>query len=258
MKISSLLQILVLYIGLIGCSNTYYIPHSNHVPLFTEEGQISASGKASAGFYHTGADLQFAKALTNKKAYMLNTGFNLLGEGGGSVQVKGGIGTYRPINRFLVFETYGGLSYGTVKNYHDQPYEEVYDSTGFVTIVPNPILRAHSRVHYGGAWVQPQLGFTTRFFDLALISGFHYLNFFSVRQSAPLHIPEQQELFQLRSNKGNLFWEPGIMIRLGWDSVKAELQYTGSAVINNQSLDYEPFRVSLGLTMKIPSRIKGN
>lgn len=248
---------LVLYLVLNACSNTYYIPHSNHVPLFTEEGQISASGKASAGLYHTGADLQFAKALPNKKAYMVNTGFNLLGEGGGSIQLKGGVGTYHRINRFLVMEAYGGLSYGTVKNFHDQPYEEVVDSTGFTTVVPNPILSAHSRVHYGGAWVQPQLGFTTRFFDLALVSGFHYLNFMAVRQSAPLHTFDQQELFYLRSNKGNLFWEPGIMIRLGWDSVKAEVQYTGAAVLNNPSLKYEPFRVSFGLTMQIPSRNKG-
>jgi hypothetical protein len=246
--------LLILGIFLSGCANTYYIPQSHHVPLFEEEGEISASGKAAAGIYHTGLDIQFAQSTSNSNAFMANAGFNLTGEGDTGMHLRGGLGKYRKLNRFVVMEAYGGISYGTLKNTHNGPFEEVLDDEGNYTVVPNPIPERTSRVHHGGLWLQPQIGFTTRFFDIALVSGFQYQNFFAVRQSGPLEISEQQELFHLRSNKGNFFWEPGIVIRLGWDYVKAELQYMGSVVINNPSLPYEPLRVSLGLTMKMPPR----
>jgi len=113
-----------------------------------------------------------------------------------------------------------------------------------------------SRVHHLGAWVQPQIGFTTRFADIGLVSRFHYMSFISVSQRGNFWPSDQQELFYLRANKGNLFWEPGLVFRFGWDYVKAEIQYVASVNMFNENLNYEPLRVGLGLTFLLPPKKK--
>jgi hypothetical protein len=242
---------LLINILLSACGTAYYVPSGKNVPLFREAGETRYAARAAAGFWHVGGDFQAAKAFDDKHAGLISLSTYSMNNQGGGSNIDVGYGKYKSLNKVVVFELYGGAGFGTLRNYHNSPNDTL--------TFPLPISvdnRSQSRVSHLGLWAQPQLGFTTRLFDLALIGGVRYMSLISVTEKGPLWPEQQQDLFNMRANKGNLLWEPGLVVRFGWDYVKAEMQYTFSYNLNNPSMNMEPLRISLGFSFLIPPKAK--
>ncbi len=224
-----------------SCGPTYYVPNAQNVPLFTEQGQTHASVRISGGLYQTGFELQGAHAITEDRAVMLNVHAINLENGGGGYFGEAGYGLFRPLGKHFVFETYGGLGYGSLNN-------QYYTEDGERQIKVN--------TDYLRLFAQPQIALTTKVVDLAFTSRFSYINFGEAPNIIGLPETVQQELQYIRNNQGNLFWEPGLTLRLGWDYVKLEGQLLFSGPFTNNDLNADPFNFNLGVTMKLPSKKK--
>jgi len=239
--IAKVLVLGVVSIFISSCGPTYYVPNSQNVPLFTEKGQTHASVRVSGGLYQTGFELQGAHAVSDKNAIMLNLHSMNLENGGGGFFGEAGYGLFRPLGKTFVFETYGGAGYGSINN-------QYYTEDGERQIKVN--------TDYLRLFAQPQIALTTKVVDFAFTSRFSYINFGQVPNvtGAPEFVRE--ELQVIRDNQGNLFWEPGLTLRLGWDYVKLEGQLLFSAPFSNNDLNADPINFNLGVTMKLPGKKK--
>ncbi len=224
-----------------SCGPTYYVPNSQNVPLFTEQGQTHASARISGGLYQTGFEFQGAHAVSDKRAVMLNMHAINLENGGGGYFGEAGYGLYKQLGKRFVFETYGGLGYGSLNNlyYTEDGEREIKVNTDYLRL-----------------FAQPQIALTTKVIDFAFTSRFTYANFGQAPNIIGLPEYVQEQLQYIRDNQGNLFWEPGITLRLGWDYVKLEGQLLFSAPFTNNDLNADPINFNLGVTMKLPGKKK--
>ncbi len=239
--IINLIGMTILTFFISSCGPTYYVPNSQNVPLFTEKGQTHASVRMSGGLYQTGFELQGAHAITEDRAIMLNVHAINLENGGGGYFGEAGYGIFKPLGKNFVFETYGGLGYGSLNNLY-------YTEDGERQIKVN--------TDYLRLFAQPQIALTTKVVDFAFTSRFSYINFGEAPNvtGAPEFVRE--ELQSIRDNQGNLFWEPGLTLRLGWDYVKLEGQFLLSAPFSDNDLNADPFNINIGLTIKLPGKKK--
>jgi hypothetical protein len=244
--------ILVVIILNSSCVHYYYAPSSNNVPLFKEKNE----GRIQAQYTTTGAqvdydaadgfEIQTAYALGNHTALQLNF-FHAseddedYGSGSGNY-IEAAYGYYKPFGKKRwVFETYAGLGLGGVTNVFKNGYDNYATE--------------HAKTSITKFFVQPSIGFATKYFDAAFSSKFSIVNigFNSSTLSKENNLYDYEYVESLRNGKSYFFWEPGLLIRGGFKNIQAVMQITETII----SDDTQPIsNASLSLGLVIPFKIK--
>jgi hypothetical protein len=112
-------------------------------------------------------------------------------------------------------------------------------------------------VNYVKPFIQPSIGFSSKYFDLELTPRVAYLSYTSQNDYRldPTTEPNSPRQF-FEENHNTFIFEPGIMVRGGIPGVKLEIQYNFSTIrepsdsyfVNNQEF------VSVGLRFLISER----
>ena len=233
-----------------SCVHYYYAPSSNNVPLFKEKGEarIQAQYTSTAGQGDDAADgfeIQTAYAVSNHTALQLNF-FHAAendqdyGSGSGNY-IEAACGYFNPFGKNKwVFETYAGLGTGSVTN--------IFKNTINYTT-------EQAKTSVTKFFVQPSVGFTTKYFDAALSSKFSLVNL-GLNNSTLSEENNQADYAyteSLRNGKSYFFWEPGLMIRGGFEHVKVVIQLT-ETILSDDTQPISSGSLSLGLL--IPFNIK--
>lgn len=220
-----------------SCSHYYYVPGAQNVPLFRDKNELRLSGSYGVGLETEGINIQAAYALTDKIGIM--TDFISAKAGnpydhnyGKGNYFDGAVGYFKPLDKYGVFEIYGGLGRGD--QYHE--YGSFYNnqSTG------------NADLSFTKLFIQPSFGFTSDYFDIALSTRLSRISFNILENNISGNTDSYNKLSAL-SDKSHLFLEPGITLRAGWKSVKVQVQAVYSRYLNNPRLYIgEEYHISLG------------
>ena len=232
-----------------SCTHVYYAPSSSNTPLFREknEGMLNASFiTADEG---TGAQVQSAYAVGKNIGVQLN--FMTLGESetrsynnsptvitkGRGTYVEAAAGYFTPFSNIkFIFETYGGVGTGVVKN--DYASSE------------------HSKVGVTKIFIQPAIGLRLPNYQMSLATKFSTL-MLKVKSSnlSSANLPgEYVDLDFVRNNKTSFLFEPTMSFRGGFKGFMFQAQLTLSFNINNNNLAQEESLFSFGFV--IPFKVK--
>jgi hypothetical protein len=223
--------------GLSSCSTTMYTTNAVNAPLLKEQGEVKIN--------LTQNDLQAAVAVTDHIGIMAN-GYYKNYESDHNYRHSGGmgelgIGYLLNSENNLVMETFIGGGLGKV---HKQ---EQLNTNG-----PSPYM-ASFNANAAKAFVQSNLGYRTKYFDVALTPKFSFVKYSNFSSSNYT----QDELKDDYLDKNRLtdplyvFAEPAITVRGGYKFIKLQLQYGVTLNLGGQSIRKTPDFASLGLVIDI-------
>lgn len=226
---------------LFSCSHVYYAPNGQNVPLFKEKGEVQLAGGSAGSGEAGGANVQAAYAVGNNvgitaNAYVASGSNDDTGAHSNGFVAEAGAGYFKPIGNFLVFEAYGGFGGGNIYNRYDGGSD--------------------SRVGFIRPYVQPAIGFTSNYFDLAFAPRFCMVNYTGVNSNGVTDSTNVAQLAYLNNNPTSFYFEPGITARAGWKYVKVQFQYVWSVNLNNPQLLRDNHNVSLGLFLSLAPRYR--
>jgi hypothetical protein len=218
---------------------TVYTPTAVSVPLLQEKGEIRA--------YISPTNAQVAYAVTDHLGVIANgrfsnwevtTTINDKTDNYNSklTDVEIGAGYLAKSAKGLIFEGYGGLGFASA-NFTDvdankQPLGEKFTSTGFK------------------AFVQPNIGFTSNGFDMALSTRLSGIKFGKAETTYSLTKLKEYSLDKLAENT-HLFLEPAITLRGGYKWVKLQAQFGASVKLTEATIPHNPFFGSIGLSLNL-------
>ena len=129
------------------------------MPLLRKRGELRLNASSSGGSDVSAIEVQEAYAVTNKVGVMMNTLFATSAANSGSHGsfVEGAAGYFRPIRNRLSFESYAGAGVGTVYNSYGNG--------------------SYSDLRFSRLFVQPDFGFSAKYFDAAVSNRFSILNY---------------------------------------------------------------------------------
>lgn len=224
-------------VAMSSCSTTMYTTNAVNAPLLKEKGEVKINV--------TQNDLQAAVAVSDHIGIMAN-GYYRNYEGNNNYRHNGGmgelgIGYLLNSENNLVMETFIGGGLGKI---HKQ---EQMNTNG-----PSPYM-ASFNANAAKAFVQSNLGYRTRFFDVALTPKFSFVKYSNFSSSNYT----TEELKEDYLDRGHLmdplfiFAEPAITVRGGYKFIKLQLQYGVTLNIGGQSIRRTPDFASLGLVIDI-------
>ncbi len=217
-----------------------YVPNMVNVPLFKEKNEFRGTVSLS--------DYQFAYAPIKNiglmaNGYVRNSSFTNLANYSTSRNLfEGGVGYFKPLNEGFVFETYavggvGNLNYNNSDTYNSNTTNNKY-SAGFTRF-----------------FIQPSIGYTNDFVDIAFSTRIVQLGFNSVKYDGyTAQDLEKEEILNLDKTK-YYFIEPTFTIRLGYKWCKIHLQAIYSNKVNIEPLNYQKFTMNFGLHINIAPRL---
>lgn len=222
-----------------GCGNYNYIPNMHNIPLLKEQGEIHLDFSVSGGD---------ALGLESQAAFSAAKHFGIIGSCSKysclmvgdeydkchGYFIEGGAGTFVPINRHFLFETYTGFGFGKMINGY--PYSR------------NAILR------FERYFLQPSVGYASEFFEAAIairISGLRYHDNQYVG-STPDGDPFQ--LVYIEKNPFSILIEPAVILRVGWESAKFQLKAGYSDNITLPDLWQPDFYYSVGIFLTLSNQ----
>jgi hypothetical protein len=206
--------LVISWLSFTSCSHYYYAPNTTNIPLL-EEKEAKVNFQYASGSISNGFELQSAFAISSNFGGMVNTMFtgskddySTYSNKTNSSYIEFAGGYFTPVNNTaLIFETYGGIGFGGVRN----DYETGRSKVGFTKF-----------------FLQPNIGVKVKSFEFAISTRFNYL-FQSVRNnSLPTSEYEYQELAYLEGNPNSFLLEPGAVLRFGGKKFMIQLQYTSS------------------------------
>ncbi len=224
-----------------SCNHTYYIPTTHNVPLFKEKNEFRATVSRGGGSEITTTDIQAAYSISNNLAVLTNVMF-ARGEGeqgntedwGKGQCLELGFGYFNPLGKFGVFEIYGGI--GGSNQYHE------YTSGGKADLLGRRV------------FIQPSLGLSFNVFDLALTSGISSINFYRINNQINPMSDDFTDLNRISMFNRSMFLEPALTIRAGWQHLKFQFQFGLSKNLTNPDLNFEDYKLSLGLSIALNRR----
>ncbi len=219
-------------LAITSCKSVYH-PNAVNTPLFNNEGEVRVNIDP--------ANVQLAYAVTDNAGVMLN-GFrvkensddNRIQGKGGLVEL--GLGCYKRTRPF-VFEAYLGAGLGTVHFNETRQEDGVNKTYSF---------DANASRYF----IQPSVGITTRFFDLAFTPRCVAGQYFNVRTNYSAKDQIDGKFY----NVGRPLWmfvEPAITARAGYKWVKLQVQYGWSHKLNPEPLSYKDSFFNIGLSFNL-------
>lgn len=236
-------------LGLMGtaCQHVYYVPPAQHVSLFQNEDEWRATTVLGFADECNTFDVQGSYAITDRFAVM--SGLQLAwggtksdtSEWGEGYLFDAAFGYYKPLNKYLIFEVYGGLRHGFQRHYYLQSQL-------------SPFLPGDMQLQTFGQFVQPSLGLTFKHVDFALTSGFQHLAFYNFRTKGSF--PTADYMSPLLRQTSGWFWEPGITWRAGWQELQLQFQFVRMVPLSDVSVTLDDFKISLGISYALTKRTK--
>jgi hypothetical protein len=213
-----------------SCSQKYYIPNTPNVPLFKEAGEARLSAGVGGSDEVSTTEVKAAytpiKHLGIVGSYMHGKGGGDEGNSGYGHIIEGGLGYYLPIERDFVFEVYGGFGGGNVKSsyshYDDNSQMYVHDGS--------------SELGFVRAYLQPSIGYTTPWFDIAVSMRYSNLHYNSFSTSYITNSEDAANIAYIKDHPTTSFLDEAITIRGGWKYIKLQGQYLVSQKLNNSAL----------------------
>lgn len=240
-KVSVYFIISIALLSLFSCSHYYYAPNKLNVPMFEKEKEFSASAAMSFGNELGAYEFQTAYAATNNIGIMANAIFADVTSGdeyGKGYLIEAGGGYFSPLNKYYVFDIYGGFGFGNVENgYGGQ-------GNGFIN-------SNYSELDFKRFFIQPSLGLTTRYIDIILSSRFAGLYYTDFYYPVNLYERDLEHLRYIEDNPFSMIFEPAATIRLGYKVLKFQIQIVYSLNINNPRLQQEEVNLNLGVCLLI-------
>lgn len=218
------------------CTHYYYAPNSVNVPLFQEKGETKISIK-TGGSDEVGLDeIQFAYSVTDHIGLMVNrtkafdandvdwaTGYYL----------EGAIGYFTSLSKRTIFEIYGG--FGDCDTKHHYSDSKI------------------SYVEFDKYFIQPSVGFRSKYFDIALSTRFCTLYFDHLKYSENLILEERKHLDYIRNNRFSYLLEPAITLNFGWPNYKLTFQVVNSHNLSHSKIRQEEENISFGIHFIFPA-----
>lgn len=220
-----------------GCIHSYYLPNSNHVPLLTEkkDARILVNYQSSSGEILNAIpvfELQGSYAIGNHlgvTSSFLNAARKI--DTASSRFRYGDIGIgYFVANKSknLVAECYGGFGWGFAEN-------------GFYN-------GATSRAELTKLFIQPAIGYTSRYFDAAVSLRIGSVHHSSMQSQGAIPDPEIREFESLSDHPSHIVWEPAMIFRFGDGPFKLQIQIGLSDSDTHRSRFYS----AVGLFVSLP------
>lgn len=220
-----------------SCATTLYTTNAVNVPLLKEKGEVKLNV--------TQNDLQAAIAVSDNIGIMANgyyenyNGSNNYRHGGAMGEL--GLGYLLNSEGNLVMETYVGGGLGKV---HKQQQ---------FTTNTNDDYMASFDVNAVKGFVQTNLGYRSKYFDVALTPKFSFVKYSNFSQTN--YSEEQLKNDYLDRNRLTdplfVFAEPAITVRGGYKFIKLQAQYGVTLNVGGQSIRKTPDFGSLGLIIDI-------
>lgn len=235
-----------------GCNPIFYSPSSQNVPLLTHEKEFTASASVVGGESADGVGAKAAYAVSPHVGIM--AGFNgylsdsksdstSYGSGG---FFEAGAGYYTPVSERFVFETYGLLGFGRMKNNFPK------------SVVQHPGTDGKINANLLSMAIQPSFGYKSKYFEAAFSTKAAFITYSNIGgnlierngdQSA-----EGNQQSYLKANKSNFMIEPAITLRGGWDFLKLQLQAGKSLNISHPNFPQDEGWMSIGLSYRLNSK----
>lgn len=252
MKKNILLPIFFAAIILSSCSQYYYTPNSENVPLLTKKNEVAAA----INFYPpsdggVGIEFQTAYAAGNHVAIQINGGGgsgsdnstvpDIIGGGNGSTTdasggggyFEGGVGYFLPFGprKRFVFESYGIFSLGWMNTTYTSPSQ--FNGNGSIKAGMTRLA------------IQPSIGYKAKHFEIALslrAGDVSYSN-----ESGDHVLDQKNQLDYLKQNKNQFFVEPALTLKVGGPSIKGQLQIGSSTDETSRDFPTVNSWLSIGL-----------
>lgn len=224
--IGSLLIIVIMHLG---CAPIYH-QSSPNTPMLSEQGdskislRAGLSGVELQGAYAPGDQIYLFGGIMGSEEERddgLETSSHRYGEFGAGAM-------WRPVKN-LVFEGSGGVGLGSGKG-------SAHISIGESTI------DLHSEGTYLKPFIQGNIAFQTRAFDIGFVNRLSLIQFNEIREVG-------NNPAVISNPAGPIFWEPSIFLQFGWDRIKLNMN-TGltGPVIGSPDFDYNMMNISFGIS----------
>lgn len=227
-------------LGLSSCSPKYYVSNTQNVPLLSEKGEVdlTVSGNTDK------VEFQGSFAATDHLGIQANGGIFIPadmdnGDGGSGKFVELGLGYFTQVRESekLIFETYGLVGFGTMENHFPSSIQDNPTTTGNIS----------SNIYRIG--VQPNFGYKSEHFAIALSSRFVYLGYDNI--SGNLMFQNERQVEYLRDHNSHFLIEPALTIKGGFEKIKLQLQYGYSFNVTDDNFRQEHPFISLGLNFNL-------
>jgi hypothetical protein len=221
-----------------------------NVPLFNSRNQAHLMAGYRFGLYSRGWDIQTAYSITDHLGIAAN--YNHFGAQYKDWEINTdiddghfrgdlfefGLGYFIPITDKFIFETYGGMGWGGVRNEFS-----------------NYLSDLESKVNYNRYFVQPAIGWRHPKVSLALSTRLGMVHYTGYTQNDPNN---QYGMYDLMGLEHNPCWllEPAFTFRGGGKVVKFQAQVCLSFDLNNEEFNYDPFSFSFGVVATLGGKKK--
>lgn len=234
---------------MVSACNVAYIPNKHNVPLMQYKGDASVSISTT--------NLQAAYAVSDHLAVMGNVYFRqnswenspdsnntmvwdyqanrFLGEAA--------LGYYQSLGKDGVFEVYGGGGLGSIR---------------FTLDDQNPAFSKEYQASMVKAFIQPDIGYKSEYFDAVFSTRLSYIGFSNVDTTnyTPAGLVSDN-LFNLDKHP-YFFVEPAITLRFGYRFIKAYAQGILAAKLNQEDINYRSFGINVGIELDLGDIIYNN
>lgn len=230
-----------------NCSHYYYVPNTQHVPLFKDKNEYRFSAAYAEGDESSCGEFQAAYSVTGNMGIMANF---MTAKGGEKTNAdyahgnyfEGAAGYFKPVSKYGVFEIYGGIGKGSENHTYYDSYYKQPEGDASLSLVK--------------IFIQPAFGVTFNALDVALSTRISSLSFSNIHNNIYGNSVESNRLHDL-DQKMHLFFEPALTLRGGWKYVKVQLQASYSGYMNTPRLDFgEEYHLSAGAYIIIKESYK--
>lgn len=238
-------SIKLIFIGFIialSSCQVAYIPNKHNVPLLEEKGDASVSISTT--------NLQGAYAFSDQLAvttnlYFRENSWENIPDSTQSIPTdyqsnrflaEAGLGYFKQLGSEGIFEIYGGGGIGNL-GFEQIEYNSIHDRTYNATI--------------SKAFIQPDIGFKTEYFDLVFSTRFSYLRFHNVdTTNYNIRTLEEDDLYNLDKH-AFFFLEPALTFKFGYKFINAYTQAIVATKLNPQRINYRNFGVNVGIELDL-------
>ncbi len=220
-----------------SCTHYYYAPNAHNVPLFREERQARFTIAGSSGDEFEGIELQSAFSFTKHFGMMANGFFVRPDDGnkwGKGKLVEIGAGYFTSLNKYFVFETFGGFCWGEAINQYEPGFS--------------------SSIKFRRYFIQPDIGFITPWIDVAISARFCGLYYNDIDHNIHSLRYEIDHITYIEKNRFSYLFEPALTFRAGWKFIKIQLQLGLSHNLNNPDLQQEILNANIGLYFSLSEK----
>ena len=227
----------------------YYATNSHQVPMFQEKDDAHLNLNFISGSQYAGLEIQGAYALTNRIAARAS---HTSGSGSGAITgpmvstttaegegkyTEFGLGYFRPLSNGFTVESFGGWGFGRIRNF--------YAGGGF------------SDIKYHKTYIQPAIGYNTRWAELIFSYRIGFLQYYQLRQNAIVSNEHSADLDQIANDSQAVLSEYAVTVRAQFSFYKLHFQFGKAAAINRPELPMDDLTVNIGLTLELHYIWKG-